>query len=167
MLYHVIIVVRVLVIIRTIYFNFGKKKKKTMPPNCFFEIGDVTKLPLPYKDNEFDYVSMRYFLQILSEESWSKVLRDLVRITKEGGWVLDYFWRRSWLHGLFFVASCVRHILIVLICAPSYIQLFEADYEFMNMGPDTTELIKGIFFFFWKFIFLAKQKLTLAYDTSH
>ncbi|RUS30418.1 S-adenosyl-L-methionine-dependent methyltransferase [Jimgerdemannia flammicorona] len=58
-----------------------------MPQNCFFEVADATKLPLPYNDNEFDFVFMRSFANVLTTENWPKVLQELVRITKEGGYV--------------------------------------------------------------------------------
>jgi hypothetical protein len=40
---------------------------------------------LPFEDNIFDYIHMRYLISAFSENDWKIAIRELVRVTKVGG----------------------------------------------------------------------------------
>jgi ubiquinone/menaquinone biosynthesis C-methylase UbiE len=40
---------------------------------------------LPYDDNTFDYVHMRFLMTALSSTDWNIAMRELIRVTKIGG----------------------------------------------------------------------------------
>ncbi|KAJ3203262.1 hypothetical protein HDU82_006715 [Entophlyctis luteolus] len=55
---------------------------------CGAEIasGDVTQT-LPYPDSKFDYVHQRALVAGVPKEKWPHVIRELIRVTKSGGWI--------------------------------------------------------------------------------
>ncbi|KAJ3032320.1 hypothetical protein HDV00_007695 [Rhizophlyctis rosea] len=57
------------------------------PRNVEFIVGDLTNLPLPFKDNSFDFVHMRFLTAGLRTEFWPVLINDIVRILKPGGYV--------------------------------------------------------------------------------
>ncbi|CAI2166318.1 17776_t:CDS:2 [Funneliformis geosporum] len=58
-----------------------------IPPNAFFSQVDIVK-GLPFDDNTFDFVHLRFLVQYLTEEQWSEnVIKELLRVTKVGGWI--------------------------------------------------------------------------------
>ncbi|CAG8454575.1 9617_t:CDS:2 [Paraglomus brasilianum] len=43
---------------------------------------------LPFSDNTFDFVHMRFLTQYISEKTWEDVIvKELVRVAKPGGWI--------------------------------------------------------------------------------
>ncbi|RHZ86968.1 hypothetical protein Glove_41g104 [Diversispora epigaea] len=59
------------------------------PQNSHFVVGDILK-KLPFEDSTFDYVCIRLigFRFLFTEEDWNnKIIKELIRITKPGGWV--------------------------------------------------------------------------------
>src|SRR3954449_63178 len=40
---------------------------------------------LPYEDNTFDYVHMRYLIAAFSKTDWDIAIHELIRVTKVGG----------------------------------------------------------------------------------
>ncbi|KAG1027332.1 hypothetical protein G6F26_003520 [Rhizopus arrhizus] len=40
---------------------------------------------LPYPDNTFDFVNLRFFIFALREEEWPRVIKEIIRVTKPGG----------------------------------------------------------------------------------
>ncbi|CAG8549096.1 6685_t:CDS:2 [Acaulospora morrowiae] len=40
---------------------------------------------LPYNDNTFDFIHMRYLISAFSEKEWKMIIKELVRVTKIGG----------------------------------------------------------------------------------
>ncbi|KAI9254350.1 S-adenosyl-L-methionine-dependent methyltransferase [Helicostylum pulchrum] len=64
--------------------NFFPLKSK--PDNCEFVIGNITET-LPYKDNTFDYIHQRMLLLGLTNSSWDKCLKELLRVLKPGGYI--------------------------------------------------------------------------------
>ncbi|KAI9313900.1 S-adenosyl-L-methionine-dependent methyltransferase [Dichotomocladium elegans] len=56
------------------------------PTNCTFHQRDVLD-GLPFEDESFDYVFMRFIGLGIQREQWTGVLRDLVRVLKPGGWI--------------------------------------------------------------------------------
>ncbi|ORZ11941.1 S-adenosyl-L-methionine-dependent methyltransferase [Absidia repens] len=54
------------------------------PPNVQFEIGNVLSR-LPYEDNTFDFINLRFFILALRKNEWSTTLQELYRILKPGG----------------------------------------------------------------------------------
>ncbi|KAG1226582.1 hypothetical protein G6F67_008918 [Rhizopus microsporus] len=51
-----------------------------------FSKGNVIK-GLPYEDNTFDFVHMRFFVLALREDEWPMAIKELIRVTKPGGMV--------------------------------------------------------------------------------
>ncbi|RUS29989.1 hypothetical protein BC938DRAFT_479985 [Jimgerdemannia flammicorona] len=56
------------------------------PPNCTFLEADTAK-GLPFDDNTFDFVFERANMTCFSNAVWPAVLRELIRVTKPGGYI--------------------------------------------------------------------------------
>lgn len=56
------------------------------PPNCKFQIANVIN-PLPFRDESFDFVNFRNFVMALERVVWPKVLREIYRVLKPGGYI--------------------------------------------------------------------------------
>ncbi|KAI9366414.1 S-adenosyl-L-methionine-dependent methyltransferase [Pilaira anomala] len=59
---------------------------ETKPDNCEFVIGNLTET-LPYEDNTFDYIHQRLLILGLTNGSWDKALKELLRVLKPGGYI--------------------------------------------------------------------------------
>ncbi|KAF8533825.1 putative TAM domain methyltransferase [Trichophaea hybrida] len=57
---------------------------KWVPPNCRFEVDDA-ELDFTYRPDSFDFVHLRNLAQSISD--WPKLLSDVCRVTKPGGYV--------------------------------------------------------------------------------
>ncbi|KAK0531589.1 hypothetical protein OC834_002907 [Tilletia horrida] len=57
-----------------------------VPSRVEFQLGNVLH-KLPYPDNHFDFVQMRFFTGALKVEEWPEAIAELHRIIKPGGWV--------------------------------------------------------------------------------
>jgi ubiquinone/menaquinone biosynthesis C-methylase UbiE len=57
-----------------------------LPANYWFVEGNVLT-GLPFPDQSFDFVHQRLLYSAIPAQQWPAVLRDLVRITRLGGWV--------------------------------------------------------------------------------
>lgn len=57
-----------------------------VPGNYQFVQADVLK-SLPFSDQSFDYVHQRLLFLALPGPAWPKEIRELVRVTRPGGWV--------------------------------------------------------------------------------
>lgn len=42
---------------------------------------------LPYEDNTFDLVHMRFFIAALREDEWPAAINEVLRVTKPGGMI--------------------------------------------------------------------------------
>ncbi|KAF0556905.1 S-adenosyl-L-methionine-dependent methyltransferase [Gigaspora margarita] len=42
---------------------------------------------IPFPDNTFDFVFQRFFSKYVTAEQWEDVTREIVRVTKPGGWI--------------------------------------------------------------------------------
>ncbi|PWN52267.1 S-adenosyl-L-methionine-dependent methyltransferase [Violaceomyces palustris] len=51
-----------------------------------FDQGNVLS-SLPYQDGTFDLVHMRFFTGALKKQEWEVATREILRVTKSGGWV--------------------------------------------------------------------------------
>lgn len=56
------------------------------PPNCLLRRGDVLK-GLPFPDGFFQYTHQRLLVYAIPAVRWPDVLRELVRVTRVGGWI--------------------------------------------------------------------------------
>jgi ubiquinone/menaquinone biosynthesis C-methylase UbiE len=56
------------------------------PENYAFVSGNILE-GLPFRDGAFDYTHMRLLLFAIPEARWPDVTRELVRVTKPGGWI--------------------------------------------------------------------------------
>ena len=56
------------------------------PTNCTFLTGDVLQR-LPFADESFDAVHQRLLMGAIPAERWQGVIRELVRVTRVGGWI--------------------------------------------------------------------------------
>jgi ubiquinone/menaquinone biosynthesis C-methylase UbiE len=65
----------------------SKFPKDFSQSNLQFTQGDILE-GLPFEDNSFDFVHMRFAIMEFTEEQWEeKVVKELVRVCKPGGWV--------------------------------------------------------------------------------
>lgn len=56
------------------------------PPNCHFQAGNVLE-GLPFEDNSFDFVHQRLMMFSIPDLSWLRLVGELARVTRRGGWV--------------------------------------------------------------------------------
>ncbi|RUS19560.1 S-adenosyl-L-methionine-dependent methyltransferase [Endogone sp. FLAS-F59071] len=56
------------------------------PGNVRFGLADTLK-GLPFEDGMFDYCFQRVHCVVWRETEWAKVIQELVRVTKPGGWI--------------------------------------------------------------------------------
>ncbi|KAJ3046689.1 hypothetical protein HK097_000631 [Rhizophlyctis rosea] len=61
----------------------GTVKRK----NANFIVGDLTYLPLPFEDENFDFVYMRFLITGLRKEFWPVLIKEIIRIVKPGGYI--------------------------------------------------------------------------------
>ncbi|RHZ87026.1 hypothetical protein Glove_41g82 [Diversispora epigaea] len=65
------------------------------PENVTFQQANVL-LGLPFEDNTFDFVYIRFMIFAFSVEDWERAIKEVVRVTKPGGWVeimeKDLYW---------------------------------------------------------------------------
>lgn len=60
--------------------------KPEVPENCYLRAGDVlTSLPFP--NHLFSYTHQRLLTAAIIAEKWPGVIRELVRVTRSGGWI--------------------------------------------------------------------------------
>ncbi|KAI8380055.1 hypothetical protein BD560DRAFT_432297 [Blakeslea trispora] len=60
--------------------------KDIIPSNCvFYQCNVLNKLP--FEDNTFDYIFMRFMGQGVESDKWASVLAELVRVLKPRGWI--------------------------------------------------------------------------------
>lgn len=57
-----------------------------IPENCRFLQHNIQH-PFPFPDNSFDFVHQRLLVAGLTPDDWKKVMTELERITKPGGWI--------------------------------------------------------------------------------
>ncbi|RIA98482.1 hypothetical protein C1645_801269 [Glomus cerebriforme] len=57
------------------------------PFDVEFIESDIQKDGLPYDDNVFDFIIMRFCAWEYSETEWKDIIKELVRCLKPGGWV--------------------------------------------------------------------------------
>lgn len=57
-----------------------------VPPTCMFQQCNVLN-GIPFPDHQFDYVHQRLLVLALPLAKWPFVLRELVRVTRPGGWI--------------------------------------------------------------------------------
>ncbi|GAA5813046.1 hypothetical protein MFLAVUS_006513 [Mucor flavus] len=60
--------------------------KEIKPTNCAFYQCNVLNT-LPFEDNTFDYIFMRFMSQGVESEKWPFILSELVRVLKPNGWI--------------------------------------------------------------------------------
>ncbi len=62
------------------------RESNTIPTNYRFITGNILK-ELPFPDMTFDFVHQRFLHMALPVNSWNSAVRELVRVTRPGGWV--------------------------------------------------------------------------------
>ena len=60
--------------------------KRETPQNCTLRVGDVLSR-LPFPDQLFAYTHQRLLRAAIPAQRWPGVVRELVRVTRAGGWV--------------------------------------------------------------------------------
>ncbi len=60
--------------------------KAETPENCYLRGGDVLA-GLPFPDALFGYTHQRLMTAALTAENWPRAVRELIRVTRPGGWV--------------------------------------------------------------------------------
>ncbi|HEY3994187.1 MAG TPA: class I SAM-dependent methyltransferase [Ktedonobacteraceae bacterium] len=67
--------------------DIGTSSFKTdLPENCTLQVGNVVE-KLPFPDQTFDYTHQRFLVAAIPAARWPDVIRELVRVTRPGGWV--------------------------------------------------------------------------------
>lgn len=56
------------------------------PQNVSFEQHNILN-GLPFEDNKFEYVIMRFMMFSLSLKEWENVINEMVRVCKPNGWI--------------------------------------------------------------------------------
>lgn len=64
----------------------GATEQDIRPPNYAFVPGNILER-LPFADASFDYVHQRMLVGAIPSASWPAVIRELVRVTRPGGWI--------------------------------------------------------------------------------
>jgi ubiquinone/menaquinone biosynthesis C-methylase UbiE len=64
----------------------GERKEETRPANYRFVAGNVLE-GLSFADGSFDFVHQRLLIGALPADRWPGVVRELIRVTRRGGWV--------------------------------------------------------------------------------
>ncbi|KAG1337607.1 hypothetical protein G6F62_005847 [Rhizopus arrhizus] len=60
--------------------------REIKPSNCaFYQCNILDKLP--FDDNTFDYIFMRFMHQAVDADRWSSILKEITRILKPDGWI--------------------------------------------------------------------------------
>ncbi|GES98402.1 S-adenosyl-L-methionine-dependent methyltransferase [Rhizophagus clarus] len=57
-----------------------------IPNNIKFAQANILS-GLPFEDNEFDFVRLCYFANSLACTEWEPLIKELIRVTKPGGWI--------------------------------------------------------------------------------
>ncbi|HEU5379410.1 MAG TPA: class I SAM-dependent methyltransferase [Ktedonobacteraceae bacterium] len=60
--------------------------KPDPPDNCYLRVGNVLT-GLPFPDALFGYTHQRLLTAAITAENWPRVVRELIRVTRPGGWV--------------------------------------------------------------------------------
>ncbi|KAI9497010.1 S-adenosyl-L-methionine-dependent methyltransferase [Zychaea mexicana] len=55
--------------------------------NVVFQRVDLLELPLPYENDTFDFIFIRCMADVVPDEDWDAVLKELVRIMKKGAYI--------------------------------------------------------------------------------
>lgn len=63
-----------------------QSSEATKPDNYVFVPGNILK-GLPFEDGLFDFVHQRLLVAGIPTQQWPKVIRELIRVTKPGGWI--------------------------------------------------------------------------------
>ncbi|KAG0179391.1 hypothetical protein DFQ29_002146 [Apophysomyces sp. BC1021] len=59
---------------------------QTRPANAHFQVGNVLT-QLPFESDTFDLVQIRLMTASLDSDDWPSALREVIRVTKPGGWI--------------------------------------------------------------------------------
>ena len=60
--------------------------KPDTPDNCYLRVGNILA-GLPFPDAFFGYTHQRLMTAALTAENWPRAVRELIRVTRPGGWV--------------------------------------------------------------------------------
>lgn len=63
-----------------------RDNKIKAPSNVQFKVNDTRK-GLPFEDGEFDFVYERFQSACYKVGEWPEIIKELVRVTKPGGWI--------------------------------------------------------------------------------
>jgi len=66
--------------------DYAPPEGRDLPSNAHFELGNVIT-GLAYEDDSFDYVHQRFLAAAITRPFWPQVAKELVRVTKQGGYV--------------------------------------------------------------------------------
>ena len=67
--------------------DIADTRDKSMDVNRYtFSKGNVAN-KLPYEDNTFDFVHMRFLVLALREDEWPAAIKELIRVTKPEGMI--------------------------------------------------------------------------------
>jgi len=64
----------------------GGAGAEALPNNCLLVPANILER-LPFADMSFDFVHMRLLFMAIPAAAWTSVVRELVRVTRRGGWI--------------------------------------------------------------------------------
>ncbi|RHZ83180.1 hypothetical protein Glove_99g334 [Diversispora epigaea] len=112
------------------------------PENTTFIKSNVTD-GLPFADNSFDFVYMRFMMLAFTLKNWPRVINELTRVCKPGGWIevmeRDILWFnegegvRNWRTK---IVEGMREKGIELIISPYIPNFFRANEQLINFKSD-------------------------------
>ncbi|RUS18723.1 S-adenosyl-L-methionine-dependent methyltransferase [Endogone sp. FLAS-F59071] len=95
-----------------------------VPSNASFQqLNTLDGLPFP--DANFDYVFQRFLLLALTPADWAVAVREMVRVTKPGGWVEFFEFVTRWEQpppdtSLWEISECSISRLSIFVCTFAY-----------------------------------------------
>lgn len=57
-----------------------------LPPSCLFSQANILH-GLPFPDQQFEFTHQRLLVAAIPATSWPEVVRELIRVTRSGGWI--------------------------------------------------------------------------------
>lgn len=130
------------------------------PENVTFQQSNVLT-GLPFEDNTFDFVYIRFMIFAFSLEDWERAIREVVRVTKPGGWIeimeKDIYWynegpfcRAARIAGkdhfpffFFYIRTSIR-VMVVNVFIKNLITVSEALRESKNMEVNLSPVMPNI-----------------------
>lgn len=118
-------------------------KKRTLLHNLDFYQANVVDAKLPFADNHFDFVKQRLVTASFTLADWKRVMAELVRVTKPGGYIelleIDYNTHNLGPNGRRWERECKCCSEGIMYSAPSMPYVYSPATHVSNRGHSTKE----------------------------